>query len=551
MSRGNNHQNGSVDADVFDMMGSVRVFIEALRLHKFLVLFICLITIGVAALYQRLWPPVYKVQAQLASERSLDSSRDPFYASWQIFRKEDGRDEVKLFTAGPVLRDVIEKNHLKYDDVYHPFLSHAGYLWQKSWLGKEYASLKAKYLGVPEATDEQIESGLTLEGLKAGIDIAEEGDSNVASLTVSGPTPRVSEIANSLIDSYLTYRKSRHADEAHSAFSVLSQEAGRASSELEEVKKRREEFSHTNGLLIDLQKETQDVRQLTEVETTIAAHKAKISALEGNLQDIEARLQNETPEKVLSSVKQVNNVREQAKLKRLEMETNLIALRSRYREDSPEVREVLENIAKLDALIAAEPDYIDASVTTGINTLHQQLASNRFVALSDLGGERNALASQEALAAKMRERLEQLPELTATFTDIQRDYDLAKEKYQRLLLKRMEAQISATALESAPASVRVIDYASKPITKFWPRAKYLYPGALLVGLALGGFAALIRSLTAGRLLRTDVERGRLATPVYATIGVSGRPRLVTVRPRPPEPADPTTPSKSRSQAAGQ
>jgi uncharacterized protein involved in exopolysaccharide biosynthesis len=527
----NNGHNGHADTDMFDVGGFLRFFAEAVRLHKFLVLFTCLLTLAAATWYVYAWPPIYLVEAQLVAERNLDPSRDTFYASWQVFRKEDARDEVELFKAGPVLRDVIEKNKLTYDDVYHPFLSHAGYLWQKSWLGRQYATLKSRFVPEPEVSKEREEFGRTLGGLKDGIAIAGEGDSNVATVTVKGPTPRVTDIANSLIDSYLAHRKRRHIEEARSAYDVLTAEAERAGHELAAVRERRERFASENGLLVEFQKETQDVKALTEIEIVNSNHRAKISALEGSLNEISARLLDEPPEKVLSSIKEINHVRETAKLKRLELQTSLFGLRTKYREDSPEVQEALGDLAKLDALIAQEPEHIDRSVTKGVNTVHQQLTASRLQLMTELEGERSLLATQEETAAQLRQRLRVLPVLIGSATDLQREYDIVKEKYQRLLFRRMEAEVSATSLEAAPASVRIVDYASPPSSKFWPRLKYLYPGALFVGLAFGSLAAVIRTLTGGRLLRSDVNRGRIASPVYATIAFEGRARPLTVLPR--------------------
>ena len=554
--QGNNTQNRYVESDMFDFGGFLQVFSGAVRHHKFLILFTCLLTLAAVTWYVYVWPPIYRVEAQLAAERDLDPSRDTFYANWQVFRKEEARDEIVLFTAGPVLREVIAKNHLTYDDVYHPFLSHAGYLWEKSWLGRQYTALKDRLMPDPNPPNsDQKELGRIMDDLKAGIYIAGEGDTHIATLTVKGPSPRVVDIANSLIDSYLAYRLRRHGEEARTAYDVLTEEAERARVELAEVRDRREAFAQENGLLVEFQKETQDVKELTDIETGISNHRSKISALQASLKEVEAQLLNEPPEKVLSSIKELNAIRENAKLRRLELQASLIGLRDRYREDSPEVQEVLVNLAKLEALIAQEPEQIDRSVTKGINAVHQQLTASRDQLVSELQGARSALATMEQTASQMRQRLTVLPALIASAIDLNREYDIAKEKYQRLLFRRMEAQVSATSVEAAPASVRVVDYAVPPTSKYWPRLKYLYPGALLSGLVLGMIAAVIRSLTAGRLLRSHMDRGRIASPVYATIALGGRAPSLTVLPLRQSdpvgmPADALQKDAGRSRSAG-
>src|SRR5262245_38248299 len=210
--------NGYVDADMFDLRGFLRIVNGAVRHHKLIVLSTCLITLIAVTWYAFVWPPIYRVEAQLAAEREADPARDTFYSNWQVFRKEDPRDEVVLFTAGTVLRDVIKKNNLTYDDIYHPFLSHAGYLWEKSWLGRTYKSLKDRIAPESDPTDPaEKEFGRIMDDMKAGIRISAVGDTHIATLEVSGPNRRVADIANSLIDSYLEYRLARHREEAESA----------------------------------------------------------------------------------------------------------------------------------------------------------------------------------------------------------------------------------------------------------------------------------------------------------------------------------------------
>lgn len=527
-----NRRDAYAEADMFDLSGFVTLFTGAIRHHRRLILVTCALTLLAAIVYAVVWPPVYRVQAQLMAERELDPARDVFYANWQVFRKADTRDEVVLFTSGPVLREVIERNDLTYDDVYHPFLSHAGYLARQSWVGRAYRSVKNWIFPDPDpVTPEEEDRGRTLDGLTAGVSIAGEQDSNVATVTVKGPSPRVAEIANSIIDTYLEYRTEQFKSEAQTAFDVLSEEAESARAELDEIVARREAFAKEHGLLVEFQKETQDIGALTQVESRAADLQSQISSLRASLDEVEAQLREEDPETVLSSVRELNPVREDAKLRYLDVQTRLINLRSRYREDSPEVQDAVAELEQLQAVIDSEPEHIDRSVTAGINSNYQQLTQSRDKLSSDLEGVQAALESTEQTASEMRSRLSTLPTVMETATALNREYGVASEKYQRLLLRRMEAQVSATSTDAAPASVRVVDYASVPTGKYWPRMKFLLPGALLFGLTLGTLAAVLRSLTAGRLLRSHMHQGRVGAPVFATIALGDRaPKLIARAP---------------------
>jgi uncharacterized protein involved in exopolysaccharide biosynthesis len=308
-------------------------------------------------------------------------------------------------------------------------------------------------------------------------------------------------------------------------------EAERARGELELVRARRESFARRNGLMVDFQKESLDVKELTGIETGISNQKAKVASLEASIGEIDAQLAVESPMKVLSSTKELNAIRENANIRRLDLQTTLIGLRNRYREDSPEVQEVLADIQKLDSLIAQQPEHVDRNVTEGVNSVYTQLVTNRAQLQAELKGARAALENMAETQGAMQGRLTELPTTMSLAQNLNRDYDIAAEKYQRLLFRKIEAEVSATASEAAPASVKVIEYASAPTSKYWPRMKYLYPGAVVVGLVLGSIAALLRSLTAGRLLRSHMDRGRIATPVYATLALRNSRSSLTVLPR--------------------
>src|SRR5207237_6669838 len=124
---------------------------DATRHYRMLVFLTCLMTMGLVALYIYVWPPIYSVEATLMSEPDYDYQRDTFYTGWDVFRKDESRTELELITSGPVLADVVRKEKLTYDDVYHPFLSQVSYFWEKSLVGRNYRKVKEWFIPVSEA----------------------------------------------------------------------------------------------------------------------------------------------------------------------------------------------------------------------------------------------------------------------------------------------------------------------------------------------------------------------------------------------------------------
>jgi uncharacterized protein involved in exopolysaccharide biosynthesis len=522
------HSNGhhlgrSTDPDMFDVAASLRSVTEAIRHNKLLIAVTCILTLGLAVLYARIWPPIYRVEATVMAERDIDYSRDSFYQNWDIFRKDSAKTELELIAAGPVLKDVILREKLKYDDVYHPPLSQVSYLWEKSWVGRNYRAAKLRFF--PDEDDKAItpemkDLGRTLLDMRQGITIVTVGEAQIARVMVKGPSRRVAQITNTMLDVYLEHRRQRYFHEAETSHRILTIETDTAAKQLKEIEDRRLAYARKHGLLFDFQKEVQQIKDLTDLQAKISTVRATVAQADATLQVVENHLDKEPPTKTLSTSFDLNAVRETERLRRMELQTALIQGRNHYREDSPEIQEIRRDLAKLDAMIALEPEKVEKGRTEGLNLVRQELLTRRNTLRSELEGSRAGLMQLQREEAQLHGRLEQMTPVKTEMMGLDREWQVAQEKYTALALKRAQAAVTMVTSRTATPSVRVVEYAVPPGSKNWPKAKYLYPGALLVGLFLGMVAAQIKSIASGRVRRAHVEHGRGISPLYATVGMA-------------------------------
>ena len=413
-------------------------------------------------------------------------------------------------------------------------MSQLSYVWEKSWPGRGYKELKRMIFGPDEDEDAltpaEKDLGRTITDMGAGLSIELVGEANIARVRVKGPSRRVYQVANTWLDTYLKRRTERHVAEAQRAFEVLTEEVARTGDELRQISEKRVTFLQQNGLTFDLQREVQEVKALTDLDQNIAAGRMKHAGLQASLAEVEKELTKEPAMRKISSVSELNSIRESSKMKHLELEHSLIATRMRYREDSPEVQEIKDSIAKLDAIIGNASERVERGVTEGLNVVQQQLTSNRNTLRSELEGSRASLVSMEEGARRMHTRLSRIPELQDQLRTLDRLYSTANEKYQALLLKRAQVDVALASTKAAMPSLRVVDYARPPGSKWWPRLKILYPAALIVGLILGVFAALLMNLLSGRVIREHVIRGRGGLAYYGTVSVAALgPPLLAIR----------------------
>lgn len=376
--------------------------------------------------------------------------------------------------------------------------------------------------------------GKIVHDMRAGISIEPIADSNVAKLKVKGPSRKVTRIANGLLDVYLAHRGATHRDEAQRSLGILQEQVAKAGEELRALTDRRLAFLQENRLVFDLQKEGLEVNKLTEMETTVATSRTRVASLEASLREVERQLLDEPATRTTSKIFEVNAVREATKMKRMELQTALIRARSRYREDSPDVQDVLKELVKLDALIAGASERVEKGTTEGLNGVQQQLISSRNSLRTELNGTRAALTVMEGTAAQLRDRLAFVPAMQTTLRALDRDIGSASDKYQLLLGKQAQAAVSLATTQAAMPSIRVVEYAVTPDQKSWPRLKILYPAAALLGLLLGVVAAIARSYGGGRVLREHVARGRGWLPLYGTIVLPARGRVLALFVKNPE-----------------
>jgi uncharacterized protein involved in exopolysaccharide biosynthesis len=524
------------ELDTFDGRAALLSVIRAARHHRSLLVLMCVFTFGLVTLYAVIWPPTYEATTTLMVERDTDPVRDSFYIGWNVFRKDDARTEIELILSGPVLKEVVEREKLTYDDVYHPFTSHLTYLWEQSTIGQTYRGLKRQFLGDDSTggpSPEELILGRTVVDMRAGIALEPVAESNVGRLHVKGPSRRVAAIANAITDIYLQRRADRYHAEAQKAYDVLSDEVRRAADELSEIEDRRLAVAEGNTLAFDFQKESLEVQKLTDLEENIATTRTRLAAIDASLAELGEQLASDPPTRVPSTV------REATRMKRLEVETALIEARLRYREDSPEVGAYKTALARLDAMIndGAQPQ---ARITSdGLSSIQQELVTRRNALRAERVGAQAGLTVMETTAAALRSRLSSVPAKQAALRTVDREYALSQEKYKELLAKQAQAAVSVATARTTMSSMRVVEYAVPPADKAWPRLKILYPVSLLVALIVGLAVAVFKSYTDGRVRLGIVEHGRVALPVYGTLVIPrGHRTLIALHQAPPLAARP-------------
>lgn len=508
------------EADSFDFKKSLELIIQAIVCHKLLIAVTMVLSVSLVIMYVVIFPANFEANVVLIGDPENDFQRDEFYNYWAIFRKHPLPDEGELMTSGVVIGQVVDKLGLRYEDVYHTTLNHIGYLWTQSWIGKGYRAVK--YWLFPRRTTyalspEETERAKTIVSFKDGVFLRVVPETNVGALVVRGPSPRVADIANTMIDLYMEYRRSRMLEEADTAYNALKAEADKAQQELSEFEISLEDHYQQNDMLLAFEKDKVQVGTWLELQASIVESEAQLAYFEETLREIDRQLATEEKEITSSRVYINNSARTTLRNQIVQLQIALEQTRLRFNEDAPEVVEIKRQISELTRLWDAEDELEQSQSTQLISETFQGLQSRRSVLLSDIEGLKANLKVRREADRNLGVRLSTLPGKIKRTNELEREHAALEKRYVGLSEKLMMADVSRATVKSAPSPIRVVDYAEYPEKPYWPKTKYLLLGAVIFGAGLGIFNALIIDFIFGRVSRYRLSIARTKHDIYAIV----------------------------------
>ncbi len=189
--------------------------------------------------------------------------------------------------------------------------------------------------------------------------------------------------------------------------------------------------------------------------------------------------------------------------------------RQRYSEDHPDVKRIMRNIESLEARIAAG-DTADRSLSAD-SPVAVQLRTQLNATDSQLAALQARSAELRAKLTDLEGRLSAAPEVEREYQEVTRDLAGARAKYDELLKRQMDAEVSEAAI--AGGTVDEFRIAQKPTVPREP-AKPARLAIVLVSLVLAisaGFAAVIAAQFLDQTVRgvRDIRDILNVTPLAA------------------------------------
>jgi polysaccharide chain length determinant protein (PEP-CTERM system associated) len=209
-------------------------------------------------------------------------------------------------------------------------------------------------------------------------------------------------------------------------------------------------------------------------------------------------------------------------LRILAMEQKLDGLRLTYTEQHPDIVALSRMIEQLKQQKAAEEREKKlatrevarpvARTTQGQPSLYDQLMVSLTTAEANVAAMRARVAEYEIRHNELQAAANALPQIEAEYKQLTRDYEVIRTRYDKLLERREQAQISG-AVEASDAGMgfRIIDPPQVPLTPSAPNRPGLMTAVLLAALGCGfGLTLLMPQL---KITFDDERRLREATGI--------------------------------------
>ena len=226
------------------------------------------------------------------------------------------------------------------------------------------------------------------------------------------------------------------------------------------------------------------------------------------------------------------------------LKAQLADLLSHYTDKHPDVRKTKEQIARTEkmrdkvladmkaASASASTDAPTATVpetkSTAVLEMESQLKANRI----EIANHEGSIRDLQGKVADYQARLNMAPVMEQQYADITRDYEQSKADYDSLLAKKNQSEM-ATDLEKTQQGehFRMLDPPNRPTRPYKPNRLQLCAVGLVLGLVLGGGAAIGREKLGGKIYTEREIKKLLPVEVVSEIPPIETPAEETARQR--------------------
>lgn len=357
--------------------------------------------------------------------------------------------------------------------------------------------------------------GARIAGLQKAIKLTAQQD-NLFEIAVTGVDPVIArQVVEKLIALFRDNKLADSRDESSQSLAFLDQQLAERQQALQAAEAKRADFQSRflgslpgTGSLDDRIGAAQ--QQLAQIEGDLAAAQSSLSAVNAQMAG--------TPASVAGQGGVATGV-SPARARLADLQAQLSEARARgFTEAHPDVIALRQQIAGAQAAVGREP-VGGGGGGSFANPLYLSLRAMQADKAAQVAALSQRRAQIQGDLATLSAKLGQAPQEAAEQGQIDRDYQVLKDQYGKLLADREQLRISSQAQSQTDAvKFSVIDPPTQPRAPNSPNRPMLLTAVLVAGLGAGAAAAfLLAKLRTTFDTATRLEKAS-GMPVIGTIG---------------------------------
>jgi uncharacterized protein involved in exopolysaccharide biosynthesis len=372
-------------------------------------------------------------------------------------------------------------------------------------IGKMFEAKDIKITQGPDTPERRIAFGVA--SFQKKFNAAATPNTTVVNLAYSSRDPEVAALAlNRLIDEYLTYRREVLFEDRTGS---LTEQRNVFEVQLQAIQQELTGFMGRNGVA-DFESERVSLQSLlAATRADLLSVQARQREAEGRFSSTEQSYQREPAEIRLSF--ETDNSR-----RRIELESQLADLQTRYTDDSQPVMDAKRRIEALDQVLNSPQGRAAGSTRTGTNPVRDTLATERARNLADVQALEQREAVLGAQVAQLQARAVQLSQNRPEYEDLLRRKAILEEQVRQFSNREAAARAQNELSRTSNDNIRVIERAIVP-TRGRSLKRYVGLGAIVFAGLTALMAGLVRAFSRSSF-PTPASAGRtLGLPVLAMV----------------------------------
>lgn len=378
--------------------------------------------------------------------------------------------------------------------------------------------------------------------------------SNIYTISCEHNNPVMAKrVVQSLLTLFVEGALGETRKDSDSAQRFLDKQISAYQNRLEEAERRRTEFKRNNmeflpGTGSDYYTELKDNNgRLREARLNLREVEFRVEELQRQLDDEEPsydfisstmRDSEEIPAAALPELQtqydgRIEVLQQQLDglmLKYTEQHPNIVTLKETLEQLRIKQKQEIQKLKKQYASIAKQSSSNSGSALSALageqssNPVYQQLKIALGVAEADLASYRARVAEYEERGKDLQERVDMRLDVEAKLNGLNRDYDIVKANFDKLLAKRETAQLSEEVEQRADnVKFKIVDPPRLPKQPTSPNRPLLISGVFLVAIAVGVALSVLMALVRPTFdTRRQLSEGT-GYPVMGSISMNWMP----------------------------